>query len=360
MAEEDADAKTEAATQRRLDQAREQGQIAQSRDLPAVASLAAGVAGLIFLGGPLGAAVGRLIQVGIEAAGSASGPASGSDLPGAIRPVLLLTLAVCACSAAGGLLGGLLQTRGGFWPNLAAPDLSRLKGGGVFKLFKGEMLVDLLLGVVKVVAVGWVTWSALRGDFLALRGLLDAPARAQLDTLFAPLAGAAVKVLAVMALLAGLDLALARHRFAVKMRMTKEETKREMKEDEGDPLIRGRRRRRHRELARARVAVEVPKADAIVVNPTHIAIAIRYRRDEGRAPRVTAKGKGVLAETMRELARANGVPIVENVPLARMLYRRVKVGREIPADTYKAVAAVLAFVYRITGRTPGGAGGMAA
>ena len=203
--------------------------------------------------------------------------------------------------------------------------------------------------------MGGVTWVTVHDDFLALRSLLDAPPDAQLEGFFAPLAGAAVKVLAAMAVLAGLDLALARFRHARKLRMTRDETRREMKEDEGDPLIRGRRRRKHRELARARIAVEVPRADAIVINPTHVAIAIRYRRDEGRAPRVTAKGQGHLAETMRELARAHGIPLVEDVPLARLLYRRVKVGREIPAETYAAVAAVLAFVYRLTGRVPGGA-----
>ncbi len=132
--------------------------------------------------------------------------------------------------------------------------------------------------------------------------------------------------------------------------MTKQELKREMKEDDGDPMLRSRRRRRHRELARGRARVEVPRADALVVNPTHVAVALRYRRDEGRAPRVTAKGKGVLAELMRELARENGVPIVQDVPLARLLYRKVKVGGEVPAQTYKAVAAVLAFVYRLGGR----------
>lgn len=118
-------------------------------------------------------------------------------------------------------------------------------------------------------------------------------------------------------------------------------------------MFRSRRRRRHRELLKGRATVEVPKADALVVNPTHIAIAIRYRKDEGRAPRVTAKGKGQLAEHMRDLARSNGIPIIEDIPLARLLYKRVKVGREVPAETYKAVAAILAFVYRVTGRNAG-------
>lgn len=353
MADEDRDAKTEAASQRRLAQAREEGQIALARDLPAVASLAAGVGALVLLAPSLATAIARLLETSFEAArGGASATAGG--LPAAVRAVIFPGLGVCTAAAAGGLVGGLAQTGGGFWPALALPDLSRLKQGGVFRVFSREFLVDFLLAVVKVVAIGWAAWSALRADFLALPGLLDTPAKAELAILFGPLARAAVKVLAAMALLAGLDLALARYRYAAKLRMTKEEAKREMKEDEGDPLIRGRRRRKHRELARARVAVEVPKADAIVVNPTHIAIAIRYRRDEGRAPRVTAKGKGHLAELMRDLARQNGIPIVENVPLARLLYKRVKVGREIPAETYKAVAAILAFVYRITGRAPGG------
>jgi flagellar biosynthesis protein FlhB len=167
------------------------------------------------------------------------------------------------------------------------------------------------------------------------------------------LARTGVRLLAVAAILAGLELALTRWRFLRKMKMTKEEARREAREDEGDPLVRSRRKKRHRELARGVAAVEVPRADALIVNPTHVAVAIRYRRDEGRAPRVTAKGKGALAEYMRELARSHGVPIVQDVPLARLLHRKVKVGRAIPAATYKAVAAVLAYVYRITGRGAG-------
>jgi flagellar biosynthesis protein FlhB len=152
---------------------------------------------------------------------------------------------------------------------------------------------------------------------------------------------------------AGADFALTRWRYRKRHMMTKDELRREMKEDEGDPLLRGQRKRRHRELVRKSAIAETRRADALIVNPTHVAIAIRYRRDEGRAPRVTAKGKGELAEYMRGLARENGIPICEDIPLARLLYRKVKVGREIPAQTYKAVAAVLAFVYRITRRQPG-------
>ena len=150
-----------------------------------------------------------------------------------------------------------------------------------------------------------------------------------------------------------MELALTRHRFSKKMKMTREEAKREHREDEGDPMFRSRRRRRHRELLRGRAKIEVPRADVLVVNPTHIAIALRYRKSEGKAPKVIAKGKGELAEYMRDLARSNTIPIVEDIPLARLLYKRVKIGREVPAETYKAVAAILAFVYRLTGKSSG-------
>jgi flagellar biosynthetic protein FlhB len=166
-------------------------------------------------------------------------------------------------------------------------------------------------------------------------------------------------MLLVAFVIAGVDLALVHRRFNKSMRVTKQEAKHEAREDEGDPMIKGKRKRKHRELARGRARIEVPRADALVVNPTHIAIALRYRKDEARAPRLTAKGKGVLAEYMRELARENAIPIVQDIPLARLLYRKVKVGREIPPQTYKAVATVLAFVYRITGRAAGGKGAAA-
>src|SRR5262249_44414748 len=117
-----------------------------------------------------------------------------------------------------------------------------------------------------------------------------------------------------------------------------------------DPMIKGRRRRKHREIIRGQIAAEVPRADVVVVNPTHIAVALRYRPGEDSAPRVTAKGKGVFAEQIRELARKNGIPIVEDIPLARLLHRRVKVGGAVPVETFRAVAAILAFVYRMLGR----------
>jgi flagellar biosynthesis protein FlhB len=257
---------------------------------------------------------------------------------------------VAAAVAAAGALA--VQTQGGFWPQLAIPDFKRVFGSGrMGRLFKSDMPIDLGIALVKILTLVQALWSAFRDDFMTLPLLLHAETSAQLTALFHPLTAGMAKILAALAFVAGVELAVTRLRFNKKQKMTKAEARREHREEDGDPMIRSRRKRRHRELIKGRIATEVPRADVLVVNPTHIAVAIRYRAGEDRAPRVTAKGKGLLAELMRDLARQSGIPIIEDIALARLLYRRVKVGRAVPVETFKAVAAVLAFVYRVLGRS---------
>jgi flagellar biosynthesis protein FlhB len=271
-----------------------------------------------------------------------------------LKMPLLALFAIAGAAALGATVAYVVQTKGGFWPDEALPDISRaFSPESLTKIFSKDTAVDLLLDLVKVLTLGYVMWRCLRGEFLTLPRLLDTRPEIALGLLFKPLGAAAVKVVTVMALWAGVDLAVTQLRFRKKLRMSKDEIRREMKDEDGDPSFKGRRRRKHRELLKGLARIEVPKADALLVNPTHVAIAIRYRSVEDKAPRVTAKGKGELAEYMRDLARENGIPIVENIPLARLLFRKVKIGRCVPADTYKAVAAILAYVYRITGRKPG-------
>jgi len=133
--------------------------------------------------------------------------------------------------------------------------------------------------------------------------------------------------------------------------MTKEEVKQEHKQKEGDPLLKARIRSLQRERARRRMMAEVPKADVIVTNPTHFAVALRYDAEKMAAPRVVAKGADLVAQRIKEIARKNGIPLVENVPLARALHKSVKVGGSVPRSLYQAVAEVLAYVYRLKGRT---------
>jgi len=246
-----------------------------------------------------------------------------------------------------------VQTRMGLWPELAFPDFSRVFAAGRLKrLFNKDAFIDLAVAAVKVVTLGWTLWSTFRATFVALPRMLNMTSAAQMDAAYRPLSDGLARILSVVLLLAGVDFAVTRYRYQQRMKMTKEESKRDYREEEGDPSVKARRRRRHRELAKGLVRVEVPRADALIVNPTHIAIAIRYRPGDDQAPRVTAKGKGQLAEIMRDLAHEHGIPIVEDIALARLLYRRVKVGRCVPMETFKAVAAVLAYVYRVLRKNP--------
>jgi flagellar biosynthesis protein FlhB len=352
VAEHDRDSRTEQPSERRLAHAREEGQLAVGHDVVLVAGLAAGALALAVVAGPMRDALATLF-----AESARTLPATPFRALSSLAAVpAALALAPCVAAALGAVAATLVQTGGGFWPHLAAPDLARVFRPQVLgRPFTKEFLVDLLAAAVKVVALGWAAWSVGRAAFVTLPTLAAAPPAEQLAATGDWLVRLAWRLGAVAALVAGADVAIQRRRFMGRMRMTKEELKRELKEEDGDPLLKGRRRQRHRELAKQRARVEVPRADALLVNPTHVAVALRYRKDEGKAPRVTAKGKGALAEHMRDLARSHGVPIVEDIPLARLLHRRVKVGREVPADTYKAVAAILAFVYRLQGNA-GGAG----
>lgn len=350
--ESDKEQRTEHASPKKLAKAKEEGDVAVSRDLAMFAGLAAGALGLMATGTGLRDRLVKLVQ------GSAHAIATGQSrdlLPLIISPSGVV-LAVCAGIMVAGVASLAVQTGGGFWLDKTMPDFTKVFNPSRFlKMFKAEGLADLGMSLVKVLTLGWVLWTSVRDDFMTLPQLLRADVATQLASMFAPITGGLAKILTGIAVIAGLDFALNKYRFNERMKMTKEEAKREYKEDEGDPYIRSRRKQKHRQILKGIIAVEVPKADALIVNPTHIAIAIRYRPGEDSAPRVTAKGKGNLAETMRELARANGVPIVQDIPLARLLYRRVKVGRGVPVETFKAVAAVLAYVYRVLGRTPNGA-----
>jgi flagellar biosynthetic protein FlhB len=155
-----------------------------------------------------------------------------------------------------------------------------------------------------------------------------------------------------VAALAAIDYGYQRFEFERKLRMTKEEVKEEMRESEGDPKIRSRIRTIQRDMARKRMLADVKKADVVITNPDHLAVAIRYDQANMAAPIVVAKGAGYLAQRIKELAREHGVIIIENKFVARTLYKLVDVGREIPSDLYRAVAEILAYVYRVRGKSP--------
>lgn len=341
--------RTEAPTERRLQQAFDEGDIALSHELVTTGAFALGLLALVALGGSL---QGRLVQLLAETLTLAPTTPFGT-LPSLLRPLVLPVAGVLGAMALGALALTFAQTRAHLWSDKVVPDLSKVfNPQRLTRLVSKDFLIDLGVGTVKVVAIGVASWGVVRGEFLTLGRMGHSAPADQLAQLFGGLSKIAVRTLGLLIVFAGADFALTRWRYRKRHMMTKDEVKREVKDDEGDPLLKGARKRRHRELVRRNALHETRRADALVVNPTHIAIALRYRKDEGAAPRVLAKGKGVLAEAMRDAARSSGVPIIQDIPLARLLYRKVKVGGPVPQETYKAVAAVLAVVFRMTRRGP--------
>ncbi len=342
--EKDEDA-TEDPSDRRLEEARREGRIPLSREAVHTGALVIGAAVLAAAAPSLTTALVTSMR------GALSSPGLLFQM---CARAALLGVGVVAAVAAAAVVATMVQTKGGVWPQLLVPKGDRLfSTQRLTHTFSREGAVDIGVSGLKALGLLAVGLASLRPHLGELRNLLVAPVAGILPGIAHVLAGVVPRVVLALVALAALDVFLVRRRYTNKMRMKREDLKREHKEDEGDPQIKGKRKRKHRELVQGRVAVEVPRADAIVVNPTHIAVAIRYRKKSDTAPRVTAKGKGRHAEVMRELAAQHGIPVVRDIPLARFLVKRVKVGQEVPSDVYKSVAAVLAYVYKITGRVPG-------
>jgi flagellar biosynthetic protein FlhB len=347
---DDKDARTLPPTQRRIEQFRKRGEIALSRDLVAAAALVGGCGGLAVT-----AAAARvpLFALMHGTLGRLDGSAPIAIAHGAFTSFVALVTPTVAGAAAGCLAAMAVQL--GWPPALRWPsfDFARpFAFGGAAQLFSPKAAAGRALkSALKVGFVGAAAAFALsRGWAQLVRepalGAVELAARvAVLVRGLCAWAGGALALLAVV------DYAQARRTIAAKMRMTVAEMKREHKEVEGDPHVRRRRRQRMRELAKRRLAQAVPTADVVLVNPTEYAVALRYRPDEDRAPRVIAKGRGAVAERIRELARAAGVPILPEPPLTRLIHKLVPEGREIPGQLFAAVAEVLAYVYKLRGKT---------
>jgi flagellar biosynthetic protein FlhB len=337
--------RTHKATPKRIREFRKRGEIALSRDVVSAATLTGGFIALIACAGM---ARGALLDLARDAAMATDG-SDAVDLPAvALHGFLASTVPVMIGAAVGAILSILSQLG---WPpafKLPAFDLGRLSPVTNLPntLSPAGMLRRSGSAIGKLVVVGAVVVLALRHRVIT--GGLDAAGLGAIA--FGLIRHAMWLVIGVLGAIAAIDYFLARRRIAAQMRMTTEEVKREMRESEGDPMIKGRRKARMRELAKRRMAVAVAKADVVVVNPTHYAVALRYDDKQDAAPVVVAKGVDEQAEKIREIARSKGVPVLSRPPLARALYKHVKEGRAVPANLYRAVAEVLAYVYRLRQR----------
>lgn len=350
MAEDSDLEKTEQPSQRRLDQAREEGQAARSRELSTFTVLFAGGAGLWLMGSTLSAQLIKLLRDGLTLDTTL---AFNSDLllPRlhtlslevlvAFLPYLLLLLVTAALSPL--LLNGWIFSLRPLQPNLA--KLNPI--AGISRMFSINSLVELGKAIAKSLVVGGVGAWAIWHNKDSVMMLIAEPLIASLPHLGYLLWMSFVTIMVGMFLIASVDVPFQLLEHNKKLKMTKEEVRQEARESEGDPQVKGRIRTMQREMARRRMMANIPTADVVVTNPTHYAVALSYSEKGLGAPIVVAKGSHLLAARIREIAIENNVPILEAPPLARALHKHTELGQAIPEALYNAVAEVLAYVYQL-------------
>jgi len=265
-------------------------------------------------------------------------------LGGALLTLMPLFVALMvAAVAAPMVLGGLV-----FAPKVLGLKFDRLDPlQGLGRMFSLHGLVEMFKAILKSVLVGGVAALVLWYEFEHLFSLMVEPLETGMADFSATIVFATLLIVLSLGLLAAIDVPFQLWQYHKKLRMTKEEVKRESKEQEGDPMIKGRIRAMQREMARRRMMAEVPKADVVVTNPTHFSVALKYDAAKMGAPVVVAKGRGELALKIREIAKESEVPLLEAPPLARALYKHCELEQAIPAALYTAVAEVMAYVYQL-------------
>jgi flagellar biosynthetic protein FlhB len=349
MAEEEEGAgagdRTEAATPRRLEKAREQGQVALSREAAGWAALGLATLAAFLVLPAVGPEMLRAFRGALE-----QSHALGLEeaAPPLLRLFLLMVVPVAGAAALGAIAATLGQSRGLVSATPLAPSLAKISPwAGLKRLLGAEAAAEMLRSLLKLLLVGAALWHAL-ADLSPLRDSLHHPPAAMLHAAGDVSLRLMVAALVAFAAVALLDVMWVRFRHARMLRMSRQDLREEAKESEGDPTLRARRRQLREKVGRQRMLAAVPKAAVVITNPTHYAVALSYEGGEA-APQVVAKGMDAVAARIRAAAEAAGVPLVSNPPLARALHR-LEVGDEIPAEHYQAVAEIIAFVWR---RTPG-------
>ena len=350
---EDRENRTEPATPHRRQEARESGQVARSADLTTAALLIVGLLALSLTAQSMTQLLASLMQW-LLGSGGLSLDARGMlendfriTAPRVARIIAPILLSVAAAAVLVlGLQVGFHVTAKPLMPSLA--KLNPLQGLG--RLFAGRNAMHLGMNLAKLLLIGVVAWTYVRTQMPVILGLgtLDFPANfATASQIVFSLAWRLAWSLLILALV---DWLYQKWTFERDLRMTKQEIKEEAKRMEGDQDIKGRRRQLARKMIIQRIHRDVPKADVVITNPTELAIALKYDSDDMAAPKVVAKGAGFLAQRIRQIAVANGVPILERKPLAQALYKTVEVGQEVPPQFYQAIAEILAYVYELSGK----------
>ncbi len=350
MAEDSDLEKTEPASPKRLEKAREEGDVPRSRELTTCTLLLAAGAGFWLMGSEITHALQTNLISGLTLSRElAFDPmlllvrmaVQINDLLWAFFPLALLLLLVAAFSPA--LIGGWIFSSKGVMPNFGR--MNPLKG--VTNMVSKNALAELAKALLKatlVTVVAYVVMASQKSDMFALS---HQPLKSGIEQLGHLLTWGFLCIVAALVLIAAIDVPYQIRRYANKLKMTKEEVRQEAKESDGNPQIKARVRQMQREMARRRMMSEIPHADIVITNPTHYAVALQYKDADMRAPVVVAKGADAVALKIREIAAEHHVPMLEAPPLARALHAHADLGDEIPEQLYSAVAEVLAYVYQL-------------
>lgn len=350
MAEDSDLEKTEPASPRRLERAREEGDVPRSRELATCTVLLAAGSGLWFSGEHLVRSINLSLVSGLSLDRAqifdpeilySRISADLVQVLTAFAPVAGLLILTALGSPL--LIGGWLISGKALQPNFGR--LNPMKGLG--NMVSVNALVELGKAIVKALLVGTVSWIVIDRQIGAMLGLSVEPLSAGGAHLASLMWTSFITIVGSLALIAAIDAPYQMWHYANKLKMTRQEVRDEAKESEGDPQMKARIRAQQREMSRRRMMSEIPTADVVVTNPTHFAVALRYKEGKMRAPQVVAKGADDVAAKIREIAAANNVPLLEAPPLARALHRHAELGDEIPQALYTAVAEVLAYVFQL-------------
>lgn len=344
------DDRTEKPTPKRREDARREGQIARRPQLPAAAAFMAALAALRATGADFGLRGGQLLT-GI--AGHVAHPEAltiqtvHGMLIDAAAQLALMALPIIAAALAAGIAGNFAQGGLTLTPAALTPKADRFNPAANFKrVFSLDRIVELIKEFLVLAGIGLACYGVCRAAIENAGSLVGLPAAQTLTTTGELILQLGMRAGGVLLLLAMLDYGYGWYKHEQSLRMTRQEIKDEFKQQEGDPMVKALRRRAARALTHRQIVHEVPRADVVVTNPTHFAVALRYDRKEHAAPIVVAKGVDLMAKRIRAIAMAHDVPIVENPPLARLLYKKVDAQGVIPPELFRAVAELLAYVYR--------------
>jgi len=356
MAEQTGQERTHPASPRKRQKARDEGQVAKSREINSVMLLGGALGFFVLFGGSWIQTWTQTVREGLDVFSIFEMDLGWSELGRHwMKNVLILMTPFLILFPLMAIAAGLPQVGFHITTKVLLPKANRISpASGLKRLFSANGFVESLKSIGKILLVGWIAYTTVRPEIPLFPSLSNRPLGGVLSYSAFVAFKLVIRVWVALVFLAFLDYLFQRWNFERELRMTKQEVKEEAKETEGDPQVKARVRSVQMNLARRRMMQEVPSADVVITNPDHVAVALRYDRQKEMAPQVVAKGAGELCERIKQIAREHGIPIIEKPPLARLLYKQVELGREIPIEVYRVVAEILSYVYRLKGNVTDG------